>query len=227
MLPWGLWIAVGYFFGAVPVGVLLARTRGVDLRAIGSGNIGATNVGRVLGRRWGIVCFVLDVLKGAGPVIAAGVGQGTLAAGWGIHGPAAWAWLAVAAATIVGHVFPVWLGFRGGKGVATAFGSLLGMWPLMTVPALASAATWGLLAGVSRYVSVASVGAALALPGFALIAAAVAGQPWGSRAPVLVVTGALAALVVVRHRDNLARLRAGTESKIGAPLGDGEDEAAP
>jgi glycerol-3-phosphate acyltransferase PlsY len=210
-----LWLLGAYLSGSIPFGLLFARARGVDLRAVGSGNIGATNAMRVVGRFWGGVCFLLDVLKGTGPTLAAGLALGYGAEGWGLSAPAAWQWLSIAAASVLGHVFPVWLGFRGGKGVATAFGALLGVWPVLTIPALAAGLTWLIIAVVSRYVSLASVIAAVASPVYVLGAAGLAGQSAASLVPVLTVALGLAVLVVLRHRDNLARLRAGTEGKIG------------
>ena len=126
----------------------------------------------------------------------------------------AWRWLAVAAAPVVGHVFPVWLKFKGGKGVATGLGVLLGMYPLLTLPALGALGVWIVLAAAFRYVSLASMAAAVALPA---IAAAVAFASGHTQAlpPVLVVTGAIALLVLLRHRSNIARLLKGTESRIG------------
>src|SRR5690349_4488530 len=107
---WALWVAIGYLSGSIPFGLLLGLWRGVDIRKAGSGNIGATNLGRVLGRKWGILCFVLDVLKGAVPVAAAGGAMGVLGRG-DLPAGQAWGWLAVAVAAVLGHVFPVWLGF--------------------------------------------------------------------------------------------------------------------
>jgi glycerol-3-phosphate acyltransferase PlsY len=241
---WWLWLLLGYLSGSVPFGLLIAAGRGVDIRKAGSGNVGATNVGRVLGRRWGALCFSLDVLKGALPVLAGGwamgmLGRYTLAPG------EAWAWMGVAAAAVIGHVWPVWLKFRGGKGVATALGVMVGIYPAFTYPALAAAAVWLLFASAFRYVSLASIFGVLALWTIELVnaisqrgqlvallgtahgdAGAGAGSQWlwalshWQPIPMLVVTTLLALLVLVRHRSNMRRLIAGTESRLGERAGE-------
>src|SRR5438874_758136 len=149
-----------YLLGAVPFGYLVARTRGVDIFRHGSGNIGATNVGRILGRRFGVLVFALDFAKGALPVVLADAAARQFQ-------PAASAYLGVAAglAAFLGHLFSPWLGFRGGKGVATAAGVVAVLVPL---PALGAVGVWVVLLAAFRYVSAASVAAALALCGFYL-----------------------------------------------------------
>lgn len=214
-VAWIAWVVLGYLAGSIPFGLLIGRLRGVDIRRAGSGNVGATNVGRLLGRRWGVACFVLDVLKGAAPVLLAGWGMGLLGR-VDIAAGEAWWWLAVGAAAVLGHVFPVWLKFRGGKGVATSFGVLLGLWPLMTLPGLAALATWLVVAAATRYVSLASIIAAVGLPVYLyLIWGLGRGRSLHELLPLLLVAAALALLVIVRHCGNIARLLAGTESKIG------------
>ena len=181
---------------------------------MGSGNVGATNVGRVLGRRLGITCFVLDVAKGAVPVLAYAGAIGGLAALRTEGGAgAAGGWLAVAAAAVAGHVFPIWLAFRGGKGVATSLGVVLGFWPVLTVPGLAAMVLWLAVVLATGYVSLASVLAAVVLPPLAVLASWWLELPTGVTLIFFGVTSALAALVVVRHRTNLSRLRAGTEGR--------------
>lgn len=212
---WVLWLALAYLSGSVPFALLIGLAKGVDIRAHGSGNVGATNVGRVLGRRWGVLCFVLDVLKGVLPVAVGGLALGYFGDG-DLSEAAAWRWLALAAAAMLGHVFPVWLRFKGGKGVATGLGVLLAMWPLLTVPAAAAALTWVALAKAYRYVSLASMAAAALLPVYVAAWALGTGQGRGALLPTLVVTSLLGGLVLLRHRTNIARLRAGTESRIGA-----------
>jgi len=229
MLPWWCWIAVGYLCGSIPFGLLIGKAHGVDIRKHGSGNVGATNTGRVLGARWGQLCFLLDVLKGLIPVLVAGMALGYIdeqrATG---GGPSAgtlpfspstadsWRWLAIAASPMLGHVFPVWLKFKGGKGVATGLGVLLGMWPVLTLPGVAAGLTWAVMAALFRYVSLASVTAGVLLPVYVLIAARVHGRPLDEMLPYLIVTGLMALLVIVRHRTNIKRLIAGTEPKIGS-----------
>jgi glycerol-3-phosphate acyltransferase PlsY len=220
--PWILWIAAAYLLGSIPFGVLIGRAKGVDVRAHGSKNIGATNVGRVLGRRWGVACFALDVLKGALPVLGAGVERGVIGQApepAGLSPPEMWAWLAVAAAAIAGHMASLFLGFRGGKGIATSFGAMLAMWPLLTIPALAALALWYAMLKATRYVSLASIAGALSVPAWYLAAiVATSGdadvlERVRYASPPLIVTSALALFVVWKHRGNLARLRRGEEPK--------------
>jgi glycerol-3-phosphate acyltransferase PlsY len=213
--PWMIWVLSGYLCGSVPVAWLIGRAHGVDIRRVGSGNVGATNLGRALGRRWGAVCLLLDVVKGAIPVAAAGVAM-AVAGRSSLEAAEAWHWLAVAVAAVLGHVFPIWLRFRGGKGVATGLGVLLGLYPLLTIPTAAALLTWLLAAAVFRYVSLASVLAALLLPVYLWVGSLLRTVPTSRVLPFLVVTCALALLVLVRHRSNLVRLAAGTEPRLGA-----------
>ena len=225
MATWWWLIAVGlaYLIGSIPFGVLIARSKGVDIRSVGSGNIGATNVGRTLGRQFGVICFVLDVLKGAAPVLAAGLTFGTLTERPGeIDVLEMGLWLGVAVAAVVGHMASIFLGFAGGKGVATGFGAILAMWPLLTVPALAALATWFLVMKTSRYVSVASMAAAASLPAWCIAWLAIwseesAGAALSGGWPPIVALAALAGLIIWRHRGNIARLRRGEEAKVGEP----------
>lgn len=202
-----------YLAGSLPFGLLIARGHGVDLRRAGSGNIGATNVGRVVGRRWGVACFLLDLAKGAVPVLAVGWAMGW-AGRFEVAADALWPWLAVAAAAVAGHVFPPWLGFRGGKGAATGLGVLLGFFPLLALPGLAATLTWLLVMAIDRRVGLASVLAAGALPLFVVTEAYFAGLPAHDALPLVAVTAILAGLVIGRHRGNLARIVAGTEPRV-------------
>lgn len=195
LLPVAGWLAAGYASGSVPFGVIVARSRGVDILRQGSGNPGATNVGRVLGRPFGYAVFALDFLKGALPVLGA-----RLAAG-----DSAWVPAAALVGAVLGHVFSPFLRFRGGKGVATGAGGFAVLLPLPAAVALGVwlAATFG-----TRYVSLASMLAACSLP--------VSSWILGYGAPAAGLCAAVAALVVWLHRGNIARLRAGTEPRIGA-----------
>ena len=196
-----------YVIGSTPFGVIIARAKGVDLRAQGSGNVGATNVGRVLGQRWWYLCFVLDVLKGALPVLAAGL----LLREPDRAVPSATtqlAWLLVACGAIMGHVFSFWLKFRGGKGVATSLGVLLGFYPFFTWPGLVAFALWGAAVLIWRYVSLASIIAAGAFPLLLVCACFVFGWDLGVVWPLLAFASAMALLVIVRHRTNISRLLA-------------------
>ena len=208
--------AVGYLLGSVPFGVLIGRIHLVDVRTLGSGNIGSTNVGRVLGRGWGYLCFLLDVGKGFGPVMLAGryvdaIGQSN---GATIGPLAQMAWLIVGASCILGHVFSLYLGFTGGKGVATSLGVLLGIWPYFTLAALIALAVWVAVWGAWRYVSLASIVAAAAFPvGFLVLICRIDGWHFGRLWLLLVFGCVMAALVIVRHRSNISRLLAGTENR--------------
>ena len=204
------WMVAAYLLGSIPFGWLIGQARGVDIREHGSRNIGATNCGRVCGKPWGVLAFVLDVAKGFGPTLAAVAWLPALADFQSERGR----WLAtvlVAAAPILGHLFPVWLKFKGGKAVATALGVVLAM-PMLTVWALAAFGVWIVVTGLSRYVSVGSTVAALALAGLYLWFER-AGA-WSDYLPVTVFVLLVVALVLVRHRSNYLRLWRGTENKV-------------
>jgi glycerol-3-phosphate acyltransferase PlsY len=187
-------LVAAYLLGSIPFGVLIARgAGGVDLRRVGSGNIGATNVLRVIGKGAAVLTLVGDIGKGA---LAVGVAR------WAGAGAAVVA--AVGLAAVLGHLFPVWSGFRGGKGVATTLGVVLGAMPSVGGWLLV---IWLAVAAITRYSSLAALAATAAMP---LLAWLLDGRP-----AMLALSGALLALVVVRHRENIGRLLAGTEGKIG------------
>ncbi len=185
-------LALGAFvLGSFPTSVIIARGRGIDLRKVGSGNVGATNLGRALGRRWAFAVMLVDAGKGVLPALVA---QRTHAA----H-PLAIA--AVALAAVLGHTFSLFLKGRGGKGVATSFGAALALAP---TAALASLAVYAVLVLAVRFSSVGAIAAVLAFPGFLWL--------FGPREPAtLMFAGAVAVLVIVRHKDNISRLRKGEE----------------
>lgn len=218
-LSWVLLALGAYLIGSVPFGLLIGKARGVDVRQAGSRNIGATNVGRVLGKPWGFLCFGLDFGKGAAPVLAAGWLQGVLGVR-ALSAAEASLWLGVAVAALLGHMFPLYLKFKGGKGVATGFGVMLATYPGVTVPAVLALALWLGVLAATRYVSLSSCVAACSLP-VSLVVLGIMGWPapvangWGPVLPYLAVTLVLAALVVWKHRANIGRLRAGTEPRVG------------
>ena len=187
------------------MGYLAGRVAGIDIRKVGSGNIGATNVTRTLGRRYGYPVFAVDFMKGAFAVYISirwaqfiG-GKGTSNEMCGIVG---------GACCVLGHIFPVWLGFKGGKGVASAAGALFGLMPLA---AAIGAAVWVITFELTRYVSVASIISALALP------LTVLSLTYARRTDGMILfyfTLCLAAIVIVRHRSNLSRLLRGTEPRF-------------
>jgi len=194
---WGLVLA-SYVIGSIPFGLMMARAiKGVDLRTIGSGNIGATNAMRVLGRPLGIVVFVLDAAKG-GLVILLGVPQLESAAP---------SWLAVlcGAAAVLGHCWSIFLRLKGGKGVATGAGALCAIDPWIF---LLSGIAWVVVLAATRMVAAASIALGLAFPVVAYLRA-----PEGDDAAVFGAL-ALATLILVRHRSNMARMRAGTEPRV-------------
>lgn len=188
-------LASAYVLGAIPMSWLVARVAGVDLRTVGSGNLGATNLYRTLGWRYAIPAALFDVAKGAVPtaVFPARVG------------PEPWLPLAIGGAAVVGHVFSVFMRFRGGKGVATAAGVVLALAPL---PLLGSCAVWVAVLKATGYVSLASMLGAVAFP----IGAALIGNTNSYVVPVGV---AMAAFIVFTHRANIRRLLAGTEHRFG------------
>jgi len=199
-----------YLLGAVPFGLIIAGLHGIDLRKVGSGNIGATNLARALGKKWAYVCFVLDFAKGLIPTLAAGIWLGDIAGTTGLL-----ARLAVGCAAIIGHIFPVYIKFKGGKGVATSFGVAMGLWPYYTVSAGVSLLVWVVFVLIWRYISLASLAGAVAFP-LALIAAIIMSPEWGFGElwPLLIVATGIPVLVFVRHRENIKRLLAGTESRV-------------
>jgi len=209
-------IIMAYLVGAIPFGQILARLHGKDLRTIGSGNIGATNLARACGRKWGYICFALDVLKGFLPVLAAKAAATNLLSVETSVGPAFLAlWLAVGVAAIVGHIFPIYLRFKGGKGVSTSFGVALGIWPYFTLSAAIALVVWVVVVLIWRYVSLASICASVAFA-TALVVAIAVHSTWQASAlwPLLLAAVAMPVLVIVCHRENIKRLASGTESKI-------------
>lgn len=179
-MQWLIYLAAGYLAGSLPTGVLIGRRVGLDPRTRGSGNIGASNVTRTLGRKWGAITLLIDVAKGALP---------TAIALW-LAGIDLAAWTAFAA--VVGHCFPIWLAFKGGKGVATAFGGLLVLAPVI---ALVGAMTWIALVVITRTPAIGSLVAAAMFP----ILTRVDGRPFD----VHLMTVALFGVIAIRHASNL------------------------
>jgi glycerol-3-phosphate acyltransferase PlsY len=181
----------GYLLGSIPFGYLAGRLKGTDIRTLGSGNVGAANVFRNLGRSWGITVMALDIAKGIVPVLIA---RAVTDAPWPVI---------VGAAAMLGAIFPVWLRFRGGKGVATGAGVMIGLFPIVSALLVP---LWLLLVLLTRITSLASITCAIV---FTPLAAAF-GAPW----EYLVLAGTMSALVLIRHRANIARLLAGKEPRI-------------
>lgn len=207
--------AVTYFIGALPFGLLVGLTKGVDIRLQGSKNIGASNAGRVLGhRKYFFIVLFLDLCKSLIPMIIASwlVLRAPVVARTQVT---YLLWLGVGIAAIVGHVFPVYLKFRGGKGVATSAGVVLGLFPYFTWAGLIAVVTFLIFLKKWKYISLGSIAAATIFP-FAYIGIGI-WHHWdilGRQLPLLVLAVGLCSLVIWRHRENIRRLRAGTENKI-------------
>lgn len=193
MLRAGVLLAA-YLLGSIPFSYLVGRRHGVDVRTVGSGNVGATNVMRSVGRGAGLAAFALDFLKGTAVTLVA----------MSVERDGALPALAAAAA-VLGHMYPVWLRFRGGKGVATGAGAFLPLVPLATVAALAA---FGLALALTRYVSVSSLVGCATLAAVAFALRGPSAVAWSATATAL--------LVLWKHRANLARIARGTESRLGA-----------
>jgi glycerol-3-phosphate acyltransferase PlsY len=215
------WVAVAlggfvsFGSGSVPVGLLVGKFKGVDVRKVGSGNIGAMNVARALGSRWFIVVFALDLLKGLAP---------TVAAGWALSQPLGdtevtsairdSCRLAVGLCAVFGHNYSPFAGFNGGKGVSTSLGVALGIYPDLTLPAVCCFLVWVLGISITRMSSVGSLLGGVLFP-VLYVAFASGKRADGISAPLLSFTLLTGALIVLRHRANIARIFAGTEPRVG------------
>lgn len=205
MLTFAAVVIGSYLLGSIPVGYLAGRIAGIDIRKFGSGNVGATNVIRTLGKGYGYPVFAADFLKGFGAVAMSSLIAARLHPDWNLSEMFG---IVAAISSVLGHSFPVWLHFKGGKGVATSAGTVFGLAP---VAALVGAAIWIITFLVTRYVSVASIAAAAALPLIILI------TTWLSQTsgkPLFYSSVCLAAVVIWRHRSNLSRLIRGTEPRF-------------
>jgi len=209
-----LMIPVAYLLGSVPFGLLVGWTRGIDVRKAGSGNIGATNVGRLLGKRFFFLVFILDMLKSLVPMLI--VGHLEYKISTTIDPLLYFEWLLVGFAAMFGHMFSVFLKFKGGKGVATSAGIILGLWPYYTEPAIITLLIFTIVLYTTRYMSIASMSAAISFPiCYLIMATARHWAPFGHQWPLTVFSILLATLVVYKHRTNIQRLRAGTENRLG------------
>ncbi len=204
-------IPLAYLIGSIPFGLIVGKAKGVDPRKAGSGNIGATNIGRLLGGKFFALVFTLDLLKGALPVLAAG-------AILGFHADdrrTCLLWILVGYAAILGHLFSLFLNFKGGKGVATSAGVLLGFFPYFTFAGLAAIVIWIAVFYFTRYVSVASMLGAIAFPVVYASLGVARGWPiFSSQLPLLVFAILIPAMIIYKHRGNISRLIAGTENRF-------------
>lgn len=211
-----LCVAAGYLVGSLPFGVWMGKLRGVDIRAAGSGNIGATNVARLLGKPWGILVFSLDMLKGAVPTLAAGGVLATAAEHGPVVPPSALeiGRLLVGFSCILGHNCSIYLRLRGGKGVATSLGVTMGVFPDLTYPAFCAVGVWLVVVRLTRYVSLGSLAACVTLPLAFLAIWARQDDYLADHWPLGIFALFVSLLIVVRHRSNIRRLLNGTESRI-------------
>lgn len=197
----------GYLIGSIPFGFIIGKLKGIDIRTVGSGNIGATNVTRAVSPLAGKICFALDFCKGLLPVLALKllVAKGVIATpAWGIGE------LFVIFAVVLGHMFTCFLGFKGGKGIATAVGGVAAVAPL---PALAAFITWLVIFKVSGYVSLGSILAAVSLPVWTVVLFWLKVSVFPGWA-VVIFFALLAVVAVWTHRSNIKRLREGTENSF-------------
>ena len=194
-----------YLLGSIPFGYLAGRLVGIDIRQAGSGNVGATNVVRVLGKGYGYPVFALDFLKGFGAVKISMLMAPGQPSEW--NSPEIVGILA-AMSSILGHLYPPWLKFKGGKGVATSAGALLALTPVAT---LIGIAIWIIVFWLTRYVSLASITAAVVLP---IVILVVSSQDQHKPKPLVYSSACVAAVVIWRHRSNLSRLMRGTEPRF-------------
>ncbi|YCM45100.1 glycerol-3-phosphate 1-O-acyltransferase PlsY [Verrucomicrobiaceae bacterium 227] len=204
-----LWLIplLGFSLGSIPFGLILGKLKGVDIREHGSGNIGATNVFRTLGKKIGITCLLLDFLKGFLPVFIAIQLTPHTTTGQSIE-------VITALAAILGHNYSPWIGFKGGKGIATSGGALIA---LMPVGVLLLIIIFIIVTKLTKYVSVGSIATAISLPLVFLLDSSLRGEfPHGDwNKPLFIFSLVAGALAVWKHRANITRLRAGTENRIG------------
>ena len=216
ILVYVLTALAAYLLGSIPTGFVVARARGIDIRAVGSGNIGATNVFRILGTVAGALVLLADALKGWTAVRLAGPGLVRAFMPENAGGGATEAAEVVAAVcAVLGHNYTCWLHFRGGKGIATSAGVLAALVP---GPLVIILAVWIIVLGLSRYVSLASMCASFTLP--------FASWLTGYSATMIVVTGAMAAMAIYKHKANMQRLLNGTEHRIGGGKDDPSEQNA-
>ena len=211
---YGLLLIVGaYLLGSIPFGLLIGLARGVDIREHGSKNIGATNAGRVLGRKWGYLCLILDVLKGLVPTLAAALVliDKPVDAGMLLQ------WILVGLAAVLGHTLPIYLKFRGGKGVATTVGVALGIFPYYTVAMIAALLLYAVVRFGTGLISAGSLTIAVAFPlAFFVYLGVDPDMSLEVFWPLAAVSVLLGLLIIVRHRGNIARLARGEEIKLDA-----------
>lgn len=203
-------IIAAYLLGSVPFAMIIAKAYGKDLRKIGSGNIGATNLSRAVGKKWAYFCFVLDTTKGLVPmlivskIISLPPTQTELLLS-----------LVVGCAAVAGHIFPIYIKFKGGKGVATSFGVALGLWPYYTICALIALICWISSVLIWRYISLASIIAAISFP-IALTTITILNKTWQFQNlwPLFIASIIIPLMVIIKHHENVIRIIKGKEHKV-------------
>ena len=204
-------IPIAYLIGSIPFGLLVGKAKGIDPRKAGSGNIGATNIGRLLGGKYFALVFCLDMLKGAVPPLAAGAFISYRVQNW----QTCLLWIAVAAAVVIGGMSSIYLKFKGGKGVATSAGIILGIFPYYTLAFVPGILAFFLAFATTRFISVGSIcGATFFAVGYIAIGLIEHWPITGAQLPLLCFAIALPLMILFKHRGNLARLRAGTEPRF-------------
>jgi acyl phosphate:glycerol-3-phosphate acyltransferase len=204
-------IPLGYLMGSIPFGLLVGRAKGIDPRSAGSGNIGATNLGRLLGGRYFALVFTLDGLKGLLPVLAGGCVLNFTAA----NQMDCLLWILIAIAALLGHSTSIFLKFKGGKGVATSAGVIFGIWPYFFLAGCLGMLAFVVIFKLMRYVSVASMGGAVCFALTFVIMGLIRHWPiFDAQLPFLIFALLIPTLIIYKHRANIARLRAGTELRI-------------
>ena len=194
-----------YLLGSIPFGYLAGRFKGIDIRKVGSGNVGATNVVRALGKRYGYPVFALDVSKGFAAVMISMLVAPGRTPEW--NSPETFG-IVAAISSVLGHLYPPWLKFKGGKGVATSAGALLALTPIAT---LIGVAIWIIVFWLTRYVSLASITAAIILP---IVILVIGSHDRHNGKPLVYSSICVAAVIIWRHRSNLSRLMRGTEPRF-------------
>ena len=203
-------IIASYLLGSIPFAMIIAKAHGKDLRKIGSGNIGATNLSRAVGKKWAYCCFILDTTKGLVPMLIASKT---------ISSPPTTTELVlsliVGFAAVTGHIFPIYIKFKGGKGVSTSFGVAIGFWPYYTVCALIAMACWISVVFIWRYISLASIIAAIAFP-LSLTTITIFNKTWqfDNLWPLFIAAIAIPLMVIIKHRENITRIIKGQEHKV-------------
>lgn len=203
---------LGFLLGSIPFGLLMGRIKGIDIRQHGSGNIGATNVFRTLGRQLGTTCLLLDFSKGLVPVLIAKNMVEPMVTEQQFTAQSIE--VLTALASIMGHNYSPWIGFKGGKGIATTAGAITALMPFGLV---LLSLVWAIFTFITKYVSVGSIAAAASLPILVIIGSAFHGKlangTWNK--PLFIFSLIAAILAIWKHRANIARLKAGTENRIG------------